>query len=62
MIDLPTGKYNVHFVYRVDRDAEWYDFLAKRSRFAALIPIWRGEVQSNTIRFAVMDAETENAK
>ena len=53
MIDLPAGTFDVHFMYRVDRDTEWYDFLAKRSRFAALTPIWRGEVQSNTIQFTV---------
>ncbi|PQO40345.1 hypothetical protein C5Y96_01890 [Blastopirellula marina] len=61
MIDLPTGTYNVHFAYRVDRDTKWYDFLAKRSRFAALTPIWRGEVQSNTIPFTVSADHTKNA-
>ena len=61
-IDLPAGMYDVHFVYRVDRETEWYDFLAKRSRFASLTPIWRGSVESNTIRFAVTDHRRENAK
>jgi hypothetical protein len=62
MIDLPAGEYDIHFLYRVDRDTEWHDFLAKRSRFAALTPIWHGTVQSNTIQFTVIDAQTENAK
>jgi hypothetical protein len=62
VIDLPVGTYDVRFVYRVDRESDWYDFLAKRSRFAALTPIWRGSVQSNTIRFTVIDAEREDAK
>ncbi|MBW3599316.1 MAG: hypothetical protein KY475_18865, partial [Planctomycetes bacterium] len=35
-IDLPAGTYDVHFAYRVERDTDWYDFLAKRSRFASL--------------------------
>ncbi len=56
VIDLPAGTYDVHFAYRVDRDTDWYDFLAKRSRFAAMTPIWRGSIQSNTIRFTLIDA------
>jgi hypothetical protein len=62
VIDLPAGTYNVHFVYHVDRETDWYDFLAKRSRFAALTPIWRGSVRSNTIRFIVIDARREDAE
>jgi hypothetical protein len=62
VIDLPAGTYYVHFVYNVDRDTDWYDFLAKRSRFAALTPIWRGSVQSNTISFTVADPQTKNSK
>ncbi|TWU43625.1 hypothetical protein Poly51_62800 [Rubripirellula tenax] len=62
MIDLPAGTYNVHFAYSVDRDTEWYDFLAKRSRFAALTPIWRGSIESNTIPFTVTAAVREDAK
>ncbi|XZE44078.1 hypothetical protein SH467x_003665 [Pirellulaceae bacterium SH467] len=62
VIDLPTGEYSVYYSYRVEQDTEWYDFLAKRSRFAALTPIWRGVIQSNTIRFGVTDAKTENTK
>jgi hypothetical protein len=50
-IELPQGTYHVHYAYHVDRDTEWYDFLAKRSRFTAITPIWRGTVRSNTIRF-----------
>ena len=48
-IDLPAGRYRLTFVYHIDRDTEWFDFLAKRSRFAAITPIWRGTVRSNTI-------------
>ena len=55
-INLPVGKYNVHYSYCVERDTDWYDFLARRSRFAALTPIWRGSVQSDTIPFSVMQA------
>ncbi len=55
-IDLPPGDYRVHFAYHVERDAVWYDFLQKRSRFAAITPIWRGAVQSNTIPL-VIDAQ-----
>jgi hypothetical protein len=55
-IHLPAGTYDVHFVYHVDRDTDWYDFLKKRSRFASLTPVWRGSVESNTIRFTVTDA------
>lgn len=61
-LDLSAGKYHVRFVYHVDRDNEWHDFLAKRSRFAAFTPIWRGKVVSNTIEFTVNDGPTENAK
>ena len=59
-IDLPTGEYDVHYSYHIDRDAEWYDYLAKRSRFTAMTPIWRGSVQSNTIPFRI--TQTRDAK
>ncbi len=52
-IDLPPGTYNVQFIYRVDREMDWYDFLQKRSRFAAITSIWRGMVKSNCITFTV---------
>jgi hypothetical protein len=60
VIDLPKGTYDLQFVYVVDRETDWYDFLAKRSRFAAMTPIWRGSLQSNTIRYRV--AERNDAK
>jgi hypothetical protein len=60
VFDLPSGRYLVHYLYRVDRDTDWYDFLAKRSRFAAITPLWRGSIQSNTIQFLV--APTNDAK
>lgn len=53
-IELMSGEYLVHFGYRVDRDTEWYDYLAKRSRFAAMTRVWRGEVRSNVVRYAVV--------
>lgn len=53
VIDLPKGEYTVQYSYRVDRDTEWYDFLSKRSRFAAMTQIWRGSIQSNAIPFRV---------
>jgi hypothetical protein len=56
VIDLPTGTYDVYYSYHVDREADWYDFLAKRSRFAGTTPIWRGSVRSNTIQFRVTQA------
>lgn len=62
VIDLPAGTYDVHFAYCVDRETDWHDFLGKRSRFAALTPIWRGSVRSNSIRFAVIDAQRQDAK
>lgn len=62
IINLPTGTCNVHFAYSVDGDMEWYDFLAKRSRFAAATPVWRGELQSNTIQITVRDGQTGNAE
>lgn len=55
-IDIPAGTYAVHFVYQVDRQTDWYDFLAKRSRFAAMTAIWRGSVKSNAIPFSVLPA------
>ena len=55
VIDLPPDKYMVHFVHHVDRETDWYDFLAKRSRFVDMTPIWRGTVQSNTIQLTVLD-------
>ena len=55
VIDLPAATYGVYFEYCVDRETDWYDFLAKRSRFATVTPIWRGSVRSNTIRFSVAE-------
>lgn len=60
VIDLPAGTYNVHFAYRVDGETDWYDFLAKRSRFAAMTPVWRGSVQSNAVRFTVHDTQQKD--
>lgn len=54
-IELPPGEYDVCFLYHVDRDTKWYDFLRKRSRFADVTPIWRGRMQSNVVRYVVHD-------
>ena len=29
VIELPVGVYQVHYAYHVDRETDWYDFLAK---------------------------------
>lgn len=50
-IELQPGRYQVHYLYKVSRDTEWYDFLQKRSRFVEITPIWQGTVRSNTIEF-----------
>lgn len=61
-ISVPNGEYAVRYVYHVDRDTDWYDFLAKRSRFAGMTPIWRGTQESNAVRLTVSDAESDIAK
>ena len=52
-IQLDPGKYMVTYQYHVDRETDWYDFLAKRSRFAGITPIWRGTENSNSIEIEV---------
>ncbi|HPF39284.1 MAG TPA: hypothetical protein P5081_00970 [Phycisphaerae bacterium] len=56
-IELPSATYDVHFSCCVDRDTEWHNLLAKRSRFAAATTVWCGVVVSNTLRVTV-DAAT----
>ena len=51
-INMPIGACRARFRYHVDDKREWYDFLAKRSRFAAITPPWNGTIESNTIEFA----------
>lgn len=60
VIDIPPGIYSVQFLYEVDRDREWYDFLAKRSRFVDLTPIWRGSLESNTIQYRIDERSDAN--
>jgi len=50
-IELPIGKHFAKFVYQISRECDWYDYLAKRSRFAHMTPPWNGTVESNTIEF-----------
>ena len=50
-IAMPVGLCRVRFRYHVDDKREWYDFLAKRSRFAGITPPWNGTIESNTIEF-----------
>ena len=50
-IQLPPGRVNVQYVYEVDADKKRYDFLAKRSRFAAITKFWGGRVESPMIGF-----------
>ncbi len=54
-IDLPSGNYSVRFVYHFEGERDWYDFLDKRSRFAAVTPIWRGTLISNTVSLRITD-------
>jgi hypothetical protein len=51
-IALPAGRLRARFRYHVDDKREWYDFLAKRSRFADVTPPWNGTIESDTIDFA----------
>ena len=46
---LPLGKLIAQYKYHVDDERGWYDFLAKRSRFAAITPPWNGTAKSNRI-------------
>ena len=48
---IPLGKITAQYKYHVDDERDWYDFLAKRSRFAAITPPFNGTVESNTIEF-----------
>jgi hypothetical protein len=59
---LPNGDYSVKFEYHVDRDTDWYDFLAKRSRFAGITPIWRGTQISNSVSITITDGNSVAAK
>lgn len=61
-IYLANGDYSVRFEYTVDRETDWYDFLAKRSRFAGITPIWRGSLMSNAVRISIADGKPEAAK
>ncbi len=61
-IILPNGEYSVKYVYHVDRDTDWYDFLAKRSRFAGITPIWRGTRESNAVTITIANSTVDTAK
>lgn len=50
-IGMPVGACRARFRFHVDDKREWYDFLAKRSRFAALTQPWNGTIDSDTIEF-----------
>ncbi|QDV18198.1 hypothetical protein Pan153_28550 [Gimesia panareensis] len=50
-LKLPPGRLRVRYVYEVNADKERYDFLAKRSRFAAITKFWGGRVESPSIDF-----------
>ena len=51
VIALPVGACRARFRFHVSDKRDWYDFLAKRSRFAAITPPWNGTVESNTVEF-----------
>jgi len=57
-IQLPLGPTNAQYVFDVDPDIERYDFLKKRSRFAAITKPWGGSLKSNVVQFTVAVAET----
>ncbi len=50
-LKLPSGRLKVRYVYEVNADKERYDFLAKRSRFAAITQFWGGRVESTVVDF-----------
>jgi len=54
VIEIPPGRYSVHYLFQVARDADWYEFLQKRSRFVDMTPIRQGTVRSNSIGFEVL--------
>ena len=47
----PSANAALDFRYHVDDKRDWYDFLAKRSRFASLTPPWNGTIESDAIEF-----------
>ena len=61
-IFLPNGEYSVKYEHHVDRDTDWYDFLAKRSRFAGKTPIWRGTRESNAVTFTISQGTVNTSK
>lgn len=55
IVQLPVGQFYVQYVYEVEADTQRYDFLAKRSRFAAITKQWGGLVKSPLIEFNISD-------
>lgn len=51
MLSLVSGRFHVRYVYEVEPDRRRYDFLAKRSRFAAITQFWGGRVESTVVDF-----------
>lgn len=49
-------------MYHVDRNTDWYDFLAKRSQFGEIIPIWRGTRESNAVTISIANSSVDTAK
>jgi len=55
-IQLPVGEaLHVCYIFEVAPDRDWYDFLAKRSRFVAITKQWRGMVQSSTVPLTISE-------
>ena len=50
-INMPVGACVARFRYHVNDKRDWYDFLAKRSRFAAITLPWNGTIESDAIEF-----------
>ena len=51
-ISMPLGTCRTRYRYHVDDKRDWYDFLAKRSRFARITTPWNGTIESEAIEFA----------
>lgn len=52
-IQLPQGRFVARYLYTSVPDEKRYDFLARRSRFAAITIPWGGSVWSNEVPFTV---------
>lgn len=56
-IQLPAGQLAAQYHFHVEPDIERYDYLARRSRFAAITKPWGGSLESNAVQFIVPQTE-----